>query len=111
MEPVRVSYHDVLYGLRRRIEAGLYPPDTKLPTQDDLARQFGTTPATVNRAIRELCQLGLLVVRRGRPHNGTFVARPMTITRAELADLLQPGDIVVVRRGDPPTYQRMHVIG
>jgi GntR family transcriptional regulator, histidine utilization repressor len=60
----------------RRIRAGLWPPGTRIPDEAELAEEFGCARATVNRALRDLAEAGLLERRR---KGGTRV--PLTPVR------------------------------
>jgi GntR family transcriptional regulator len=53
---------------RRRVAVGV-----QLPTEDELAQQFGVSSITVRAALRTLQDKGLIERRQGR---GTFVRRP-----------------------------------
>jgi DNA-binding GntR family transcriptional regulator len=64
-------YEVIADELRSRILSGQYEADEPLPSQRDLAKQFGTAMMTVRQALDLLCQEGLLVVEHGL---GTFVA-------------------------------------
>ncbi|MCG6903521.1 MAG: GntR family transcriptional regulator [Rhodobacter sp.] len=48
----------------RRIHRGIWPPGTLLPTEVELAAEFGVARATVNRALRELAEQGLVDRKR-----------------------------------------------
>jgi GntR family transcriptional regulator len=56
--------------LRAEIRRGACPPGSRLPTEVQLASQHGVSVITVQRALRELEQEGLIERFRGR---GTFV--------------------------------------
>jgi DNA-binding GntR family transcriptional regulator len=56
--------------LRAKIRSGAYPPESKLPSQLDLAELHGTSAGTVSNAIDILAGEGLVVKR---PRYGTFV--------------------------------------
>jgi GntR family transcriptional regulator len=62
----------VLEILVERIRGGEYPPDTQLPTEHDLATEFGVSRATIRSAVGVLASRGLVVRRQGV---GTFVSR------------------------------------
>lgn len=64
-------YTDIADELRRRIQEGHYQPGTRIPGHTRLAREFGVSPITSNRALQELFREGLLV-RRERV--GSFVS-------------------------------------
>jgi GntR family transcriptional regulator, histidine utilization repressor len=55
----------------RRIRTREWPPGALIPPEAELAREFGCARATVNRALRELAEAGLLDRRR---RAGTRVA-------------------------------------
>jgi GntR family histidine utilization transcriptional repressor len=53
-----------------RIRAGAWPPGFRVPSENELVREFGISRMTVNRALRELMHEGFL----NRVHGvGTFV--------------------------------------
>lgn len=55
------------------IDAGKVAPDTRLPTELELAEQYGVSRVTVRRAIALLRDRGKVVAVHGR---GTYVAIP-----------------------------------
>lgn len=55
-----------------RIEAGDLPPGARLPSERDLAAEYGVALMTARRAIRDLRERGLV---RTLPSKGTFVTR------------------------------------
>jgi len=61
--------------LRVRILTGDGPDDYRLPTQDQLVREFGVSYPSVREAIRILETEGLVTVRRGNV-GGAEVHRP-----------------------------------
>lgn len=60
----KTSYRDVKAEILRRITDGDWAPGTLLPGEVELAETFGVARATVNRAMRELTEEGLLERRR-----------------------------------------------
>ncbi len=62
--PGRTTYRVVQTEILRRITGGPWGPGTLLPTEEDLAQQFGCARATINRALREIDELGLIDRRR-----------------------------------------------
>jgi GntR family transcriptional regulator len=52
------------------IEAGALEPDTRLPSESDLATQYGVARVSVRRAIEKLRERGRVVTVHGR---GTYV--------------------------------------
>lgn len=71
----------------RRIRVRDWPPGEMIPTEEDLATEFGVARATVSRALRELAGAGVLERRRKA---GTRVAA-LPIRKATL-------DIPVIRQ-------------
>lgn len=61
--------------LEAAILSGHYPPGARLPTERELAEQFGTSRSSVREALRSLEQTGLVVVRLGAG-GGAFVTSP-----------------------------------
>lgn len=63
-------YHQIARVLRSRIFHGLYPRGSAIPSENELAAEFGVARLTVRQAIQELRREGALVSRRG---SGTYV--------------------------------------
>jgi len=57
-------------ALRRRIESGVWPPGTKIPSLEELAEEFGVARATARQAVSALESDGLIWRKQGK---GTFV--------------------------------------
>jgi len=64
-------YRQIQDFIRGGIAAGHFAPGDRLPSEFELARQFGTTRATVARAFQELGFEGLVTRRVG---SGTYVS-------------------------------------
>jgi GntR family histidine utilization transcriptional repressor len=62
--PTIRTWQAVQDEVRRRIGTRLWRPGDFIPHETDLAREFGCARATVNRALRELADEGLLDRRR-----------------------------------------------
>lgn len=58
------GWEDIRDEVLRRIRARDWAPGVTIPTEEDLARDFGCARATVNRALRDLADQGLLERRR-----------------------------------------------
>ncbi|MCL6263051.1 histidine utilization repressor [Craterilacuibacter sp. RT1T] len=58
----------ILDGIRER----RFTPGAKVPAEVELARQFGVSRMTVNKAVRDLAEAGILVRHAG---DGTYVAK------------------------------------
>ena len=57
---------EVSARLEREITDGRYPSGTVLPSQGEVAQQFGVSRTVVREAMRVLCSRGLLEVSQGR---------------------------------------------
>jgi len=64
-------YEQIVQEMRRRIEGGTYSPGARLPGHIKLAKEFGVSSITANRALQELTREGL-IERRERA--GSYVA-------------------------------------
>ena len=60
----KVSFRDVKADIRRRIATREWAPGELVPGEVELAEEFGCARATVNRAMRELTEEGLLERKR-----------------------------------------------
>jgi GntR family transcriptional regulator, histidine utilization repressor len=86
----------------RRIRARIWPPGGLIPTEEALAAEFGCARATVNRALTDLAEAGVLERKRKA---GTRVAM-LPVRKATL-------DIPVIRaevsgRGQAYAYRLLH---
>ena len=77
---MRTGWEDIRTEVLRRIRVRDWPLGAMIPTEQDLAAEFGCARATVNRALRELAQSGVLERRRKA---GTRVAA-LPVRRATL---------------------------
>uniref|UniRef100_UPI003B2202D1 GntR family transcriptional regulator n=1 Tax=Micromonospora carbonacea TaxID=47853 RepID=UPI003B2202D1 len=67
------GFRGIAEQLRTQIERGFYAPGTRIPTEFDLAEQFGVSRETVRRALALLKTEGLLGTARSK---GTYVQHP-----------------------------------
>ena len=58
------NWQTVQEEVLRRIQQRQWKPGELIPNEEDLAREFGCARATVNRALREIAESGLLERRR-----------------------------------------------
>ncbi len=61
---MKTAFRDVKEEIRRRIVQGVWGPGDLLPNEVDLATDFDCARATVNRAMRELADEGLVERKR-----------------------------------------------
>lgn len=66
-------YQQIFEEIKQAIEAGEYAPRERIPSELELAEQYGVSRITVRRAVEDLCHEGYLVKQQGR---GTFVSTP-----------------------------------
>ncbi len=66
-------YEKVKQAISEKIYDGTWRPHDRIPSEAELVAQFGFSRMTINRAVRELTDEGLLVRLQGV---GTFVAEP-----------------------------------
>ncbi|WP_346838000.1 histidine utilization repressor [Microbulbifer sp. SAOS-129_SWC] len=67
-------YAAIKRHIRQQIEAGHWPVHFRVPSENDLAREFGVSRMTARRALSELTDEGVLMRTQGL---GTFVAEPV----------------------------------
>jgi len=73
----RLKYEQVKEALRKRFRTD-YAVGEKVPSTLQLHKDLRVSPQTVNRAVSDLVEEGLLV---REPRRGTFVTRPKSATR------------------------------
>ena len=112
------GYRDIKEAVLRRIHAGEWPPGALIPSEADLAAEYGTARGTANRAIRELAETGLVERRRRagtrvthRAGRSALVAIPIVRAEIEAAGRrygyalldrrIEPGDQRHIGRLDP----------
>lgn len=59
------KYQKIAKILRERIQSGDYPPQSLLPNQTDLVKEFGVSRVTIKKAIEILTMEGLVYSQRG----------------------------------------------
>lgn len=59
-------YHQIFVVLRNKIHSGEVQPGAFLPSEHDIAAEFGVSRITAKRALNELAGAGLVVRERGR---------------------------------------------
>ncbi|WP_153100079.1 histidine utilization repressor [Paraburkholderia hayleyella] len=67
------AYQEIKDFILEQIHRGVWGEGDQVPTEHELAREFGVARMTVNRALRELSAEQVLTRVQG---SGTFVARP-----------------------------------
>ena len=62
---MRVGYQKVADEVRSAVDAGAYPPGSRLPSESELAERFGVARGTVRQALAMLASEGMVSTRRG----------------------------------------------
>ena len=88
LRPLRVVVRE---ELRQRILAGEWKVGERLPTEDDLCRQFMVSRVTVRSAIQALAAQGLVDIRHG---SGTYVATFGGQLRSGLQELRSMTEVI-----------------
>lgn len=85
--PIRSErlYEDIVRQIEDRVMSGDLRPGDRLPTERELAQQFGVSRTAVRDAARSLAQKGLLEMRPGR---GTFIVDQMSQTMRQTLDMV-----------------------
>ena len=83
LEEPRSKYQQVADDLREAIKRGDYAAGDQLPSQPELARQYGLNQTSINRAITVLRGEGLVRVEQGK---GAFVQAVPTVKRVRRID-------------------------
>ena len=65
-------YRQIADILRRRITAGKYPPDARIPTESELVDEFEVARSTARRSVEVLRGEGLIYTV---PNRGSYVTR------------------------------------
>lgn len=73
----RALYIQVKDYILERIDSGQWPPDSRIPSENQLVKRLNVSRMTVNRALRELAVAERLVRIQGV---GSFVAHPKPLT-------------------------------
>jgi GntR family transcriptional regulator len=76
------AYRRIADSLRHAIEAGTLVGGDQLPTEQELAEEWGSSRSTVREAIRILVTRGLV---EARPGQGTFVTKKITPIMTDLS--------------------------
>ena len=59
--------------LVKRLDSGVYPPESKFPAESLLAEEFGVSKLTINKIVSMIAGTGRLI--RGKSGSGTRVAK------------------------------------
>jgi GntR family transcriptional regulator len=62
---MNARYRELADELRSAVEAGTYPPGSRLPSESELAQTYGAARGTVRQAFAVLAADGLISTRKG----------------------------------------------
>ena len=93
MDDPRAPYQQVAHSIRAEIRSGALPPGGRLPSVNELASTYGVAKMTVQKALNELREEGLIVSWQGR---GTFVRERATSGEPE-ANADGPFEVIMRR--------------
>jgi DNA-binding GntR family transcriptional regulator len=107
--------HQITAALRRQISEGILGPGALLPSEPELAREYGVSRQTARTALQALEQEGLVVVR---PRRGRIVRSTQRL-RWHLSEFERPDHTVlstsdawetdIEKQGHDPTRQDLQV--
>jgi GntR family transcriptional repressor for pyruvate dehydrogenase complex len=83
--PAQTMSQEITETLMRRVVAGYYPVDTRLPTERELAAEFGVTRHVVREALKRLEAVRLVRIRQG---SGIYVQNLQLTGGIELFNIL-----------------------
>ncbi|AQZ93685.1 FadR/GntR family transcriptional regulator [Halopseudomonas phragmitis] len=87
---------EVVRRLMEAIDLGLYSEGQQLPSESELAMQFGVATVTLREALAYLRQRGVIETRRGR-NGGSFVCNSVEIPADILLDQLNELSTIELR--------------
>lgn len=79
----KAGFQDIKSEVLHRIRSGMWPQGSLLPKEEELAREFACARATVNRALRELADQG--VIDRKRKSGTRVVTNPVRQAKLEIS--------------------------
>jgi len=87
----RVGFADQVYAqLRRLIQRGEYPVNSRLPPEQELGRRFGVSRPVIRQALRRLAEEGVIETRKG---SGTIVRIGQLALQAGFPPLTSVADV------------------
>jgi DNA-binding GntR family transcriptional regulator len=85
-------YQHIAEIIRRRIGAGQYRPDTRIPTESEIVGKFEVARTTARRAVHVLREEGLVCTV---PNRGSYVTRQSPGRKVVNCHLLLPNYFIV----------------
>lgn len=103
----RPIYQQIVEHLQRSIVGGEYAPGSKLPPVRELAADAGVNPNTMQRALAELEQKGLLITQRT---SGRFVTEDRERIQSMRDEIAQAHTTVYLDNMDQLGYKKPEII-
>lgn len=92
-------YETVKREISEKIASGVWQPHDRIPSEAELVAQYGFSRMTINRALRELTDEGMLVRLQGwEPLSRSRKASPRCLKFAVLPTKLPHGRIDITAR-------------
>lgn len=93
-----VVYERIYHIIKNKIECGLIPNGSKLPSRSDMCREFGTSEKTIRRVVELLARDGLIETnQRKRPavtYDHSFTTGQRELIPLRKADAIAANDIL-----------------
>jgi GntR family transcriptional regulator len=87
LRPGRPVYEQIVFAVKKAVAGGVLRPGDRFPSVRTVSQELGVNPNTVQKAVAELTDAGLLDVRPGQ---GCFVANRPETAKAEALRALAP---------------------
>lgn len=71
----KLLYQQVADDIESAILSGTYPHDSRLPSEQELANEYGVSRNVIREALKRLQERGLVSIKTG---SGTYVSQPTT---------------------------------
>lgn len=97
----------IVTHLRRAILDGIYAHRERVPSERELASEFGAARGTVRAALKQLEDMNLVI---RRPGSGTFVHYRGNADDEDIAELTSPLELIEVRLAIEPSVARLAVM-
>ncbi|GEN48892.1 GntR family transcriptional regulator [Ligilactobacillus pobuzihii] len=102
MKVKNTLYYQVMLELRKKIDDGEYPANSKLPTEKELQKLFGVSRVTLRQAINYLSDEGVIEKIQG---NGSYVRNPPKVKKMLKFNTLEGFSTTAKKNGFFPSYK------
>ena len=98
-DKARTKYQKVMLDLREKILTGIYPVDTKLPSEEQLKEIYGVSRITIREAVNGLVADGIVEKVQGK---GSFVRELHHVKRLLKSNSIESFSKTAVKNGFKP---------